>query len=153
VTDNVVIKATQHADVEQLTKLHAASFGDAAWSLQQIQDSLKLETTQGFTAKMENEIVGFILFQQTDDQSEILTFCVHPKRQRQKIGQALLQEAIKASANKNLFLEVAADNAPACNLYAKCGFQLIGKRPGYYKRGTAQIDALTFRLRPFASVP
>jgi ribosomal-protein-alanine N-acetyltransferase len=113
-----------------------------------------LETTLGLTAHVNGEMVGFILFQLTDDQAEILTFCVHPKMQQHKIGEALLQQTIKiATARKvpSVFLEVAADNTPACNLYKKVGFQVIGRRPNYYSRGNAQVDALTYELRPFAS--
>lgn len=148
-SNEVHISAIAYSQAPQLAALHQASFDNGVWSLEQIQDSIKLETTQGFVAFDGNEIVGLILCQVMSDQTEILTFCVHPARQRQKIGEALLQKIL--TPGTTVFLEVAADNVAACNLYKKLGFKVIGSRPGYYKRGNDAINALTFKLTPFAS--
>lgn len=153
-TDTIQITEITHADVAQLADLHQASFINTGWSHAQICSSITLRTTQGFKAVVQNEIVGFILFQLTETEAEILTFCVHPKMQRQKIGEALLRETIKIVTAKkcgSLFLEVAADNIPACNLYRKAGFTIIGKRPNYYSYGNTKVDALMFQLTPFAT--
>ena len=45
-----------------------------------------------------------------------------------------------------MFLEVAEDNIPAQKLYLKGGFKVNGRRPRYYKREPAAIDAVLYRL-------
>jgi len=42
-------------------------------------------------------------------------------------------------------LEVAADNDVARRLYARYGFRQVGRRPRYYYRSGAVVDALILR--------
>lgn len=137
-----------------IAKIHLASFNDNAWTFEQLRNTFNLQTTQGLVAFTGNEIVGFVLYQSTGLEAEVLTFCVHPKAQRQKIGEQLLLQTVaslSAEGTERLFLEVAADNTPAVSLYQKLGFKIMGRRPGYYERGNQRIDALTFELALFAS--
>jgi ribosomal-protein-alanine acetyltransferase len=140
----MLIKPVGIDDLDELTQLHAASFGDACWSKDQMRGSLELPTTQGWGAMSNRKLAGFILCQTLPDQREILTFCVDPALRRQKIGELLIWHAItdaQHSACNKVFLEVAADNDPACKLYQKLGFKLFGNRPGYYQRGNGPVDA------------
>ncbi len=144
-----MIKPASLEQAPLLAVLHAESFGEAAWSHEQIHGSLALDTTKGWLAYSGDKPVGFILLQTMPEQAEILTFCVAPSYQRQKIGEKLLQHAIAATRNngcKKIFLEVAADNLAACKLYEKSGFRLIGKRPNYYKHGDKPVDACIYEL-------
>lgn len=154
-SDECLIDVMVRGQGTQLAEIHQASFSDSNWTSEQLCSTFNLETTQGLTATVNNEMVGFILFQLTEDNAEVLTFCVHPKMQRHKIGEALLEQTIMIATSRkvsSVFLEVAADNIPACGLYQKLGFKVIGKRPGYYKHKNGPIDALTYELRLFASV-
>jgi ribosomal-protein-alanine N-acetyltransferase len=78
------------------------------------------------------------------DEAELLTLAVDPARRRQGLGDALVQSlcaGAKVAGAQDMFLEVAADNAAACALYAKHGFARVGRRPAYY----AGTDALVLR--------
>jgi ribosomal-protein-alanine N-acetyltransferase len=146
------IREIQLHDAAALAHLHTVCFGPSAWTETQIKDSLTLPTTQGWLA-MENEPLGFILCQIAAGEAEILTLAVHPARQNQGIGKALLQQALdtarKAGCTK-IFLDVATDNIAALVLYEKHGFRRIGLRPGYYLRGTSgeaqRTDAVLLEL-------
>ena len=132
------------ADAPHLVALHQASFGDAAWDLAQLTDSLSLPTSQTWLVG-QGAPQGFILCQIVADEAEILTFCVKPNLRRQGIGRLLLEQAIQAARQqkaRRLFLEVAADNLTAIALYQKNGFQPNGIRHGYYNHGGRKIDAL-----------
>jgi len=88
---------------------------------------------------------GLILWRLTLDEAEILTIAVLPPWRRNGLGRRMLQAAIDAVARqgvKVMFLEVAANNLAAQNLYRKMKFAQVGLRKGYY----ADADALVMRL-------
>lgn len=80
------------------------------------------------------------------DEAELLTIAVDPIARRQGLGWALLTEVVAQAAARGaarIFLEVAADNAPAFELYRAAGFAEAGRRRGYYVRaGGAPVDAI-----------
>ncbi|MEM1342501.1 MAG: GNAT family N-acetyltransferase, partial [Pseudomonadota bacterium] len=81
-------------------------------------------------------------------EAEILTLAVQPEARRQGLGRLLVQELIaQATGAERVFLEVAESNQAARALYAACGFEEIGRRPGYYaySDGGAE-DALVMQL-------
>ena len=48
---------------------------------------------------------------------------------------------------QTLFLEVGIDNPAASALYEQAGFQAVGRRAAYYRRGQAPAaDAIVMRL-------
>jgi ribosomal-protein-alanine N-acetyltransferase len=139
------IRPIKPSDLENLATIHAASFGSAAWSTAHIQSSLTLNTTKGWVAGKDSQLIGFVLLQCIGYEAEILTFCVHPAVQRTGTGQRLLNAAMNSGVTR-IFLEVAADNIAACSLYEKLGFQKFGIRKGYYKRANTAVDAILYQV-------
>lgn len=87
---------------------------------------------------------GFALGRSVAGEAELLTIAVDPVVRGQGRGRALLQ-SFEASARRNAaheaFLEVAADNPVAKNLYTTAGYIQAGVRLGYY----SGVDALILR--------
>ena len=78
---------------------------------------------------------GFIVYRVTLDEAEIITIGVQPDSRNTGIGSAMLcivENELKKSGIKNIFLEVAENNTPARRLYESNGFVQIGIRPKYY---------------------
>ena len=91
-------------------------------------------------------IKGFVIAQLAADEAEILSIGVAPDWQRAGLGTRLIEGLIRASKRgeaKQVFLDVAEDNAAALALYAKLGFRALGRRKRYYKRPDGAADALT----------
>lgn len=91
---------------------------------------------------------GFAIGRCIADEAELLTIAVRPDARRKGAGRQLLHAILAQSKTRGaeaLFLEVADGNAAAIGLYLGSGFRLEGRRPAYYKRGAAPIDALIFR--------
>lgn len=87
---------------------------------------------------------GLVLWRRVLDEAEILTIAVLPPWRRQGLGGVLLRAAMNAVAQVgaiSMFLEAAADNLPALELYRRHDFEQIGRRKGYY----GGIDALVLR--------
>ncbi|MBP3222499.1 MAG: ribosomal protein S18-alanine N-acetyltransferase [Actinomycetaceae bacterium] len=73
---------------------------------------------------------------------EILTFAVSPAWRNKGLGKKLLAhlcEEVRKEKHEELFLEVRALNDIAISLYSSGGFQVVGRRKGYYKDDDALI--------------
>ena len=91
---------------------------------------------------------GYLLAMMIDDEAEILSIGVTPDRQRQGVGNRLLQHFFEHGTSQNMarvVLEVAEDNVPALGLYRDFGFAAFGRRKGYYKQGNQKIDAIMMK--------
>jgi ribosomal-protein-alanine N-acetyltransferase len=136
------------AHAPAMAAAHAAAF-DTAWTAEDIADLLGGPGGFGFIVEEAAEIAGFILCRALGDEAEVLTLAVRPSHRREGVAKALLQAAEDAASlggASAVFLEVAADNAPAIALYVSGGFHEVGRRAGYYGRGAAPAaDALVMR--------
>jgi ribosomal-protein-alanine N-acetyltransferase len=131
----------------EIADLHARLF-DRAWSASDVQGLLEHPGASSLVARVGHpkETIGFILVQIAADEAEILSIGVAEEWQRCGLGQRLVEGAERALQRahvKRLFLEVAEDNAAGLALYAKAGFQEVGRRARYYERkGEPAVDAL-----------
>ncbi len=119
---------------DTLAALHARCFPDRPWSAPEIAALVNAPTTLAFVDATQR---GFALLQSIPPEAEILTICVAPDMRRQGVAAALMQDvfgACKARGIDRVFLDVAADNSAAIALYARLGFDTIGRRKAYYKR-------------------
>jgi ribosomal-protein-alanine N-acetyltransferase len=81
-------------------------------------------------------ILGYIGFWYIVDEAHISTLAVHPSERRTGIGEGLLLHAMEDAESLGaevVTLEVRGSNQPAIMLYQKFGFEIVGRRPRYYK--------------------
>lgn len=81
-------------------------------------------------------IAGFIVARQFADEIHVNNVAVKPAFRRRGIGERLLTEVLswgRRQKAKQAVLEVRAGNTAAQRLYEACGFQVIGRRRGYYR--------------------
>jgi [ribosomal protein S18]-alanine N-acetyltransferase len=134
-------------DPEALAALHARVF-----------DSPPPWSAEAFAATLEDPAVfallepgALLIGRAAGGEAELLTLATDPAQRRQGRARALLArfdaEALARGA-RTAFLEVAEDNVPARSLYAACGWEQAGRRPGYYTRtGGERVAALVLRRR------
>jgi len=92
---------------------------------------------------------GFIFMRVAADEAEIISIGVIPAARKKGLASILLLESIKRAAMSDvvkIFFEVAEDNKTAMAFYETFGFQIIGKRLGYYKRSSKKLDAIVYSL-------
>ena len=70
---------------------------------------------------------------------EVLFLATSPFCQSQGMMSLLLSDFLAAQNGKTIWLECREDNVRARHLYAKKGFQEVGRRRAYYKDGSAAI--------------
>ena len=140
---------------DRLAALHGQCVAPA-WDGGAMTEILSLPGSFGLIAGSGEQADGLLIGRLAVDEAEILTLGVHPRARRRGLGQALVAAALgqmAAGGATSVFLEVATDNEAACGLYRGAGFQVVGRRRGYYDRGGgARADAWVMR-RPIAAGP
>jgi ribosomal-protein-alanine N-acetyltransferase len=69
------------------------------------------------------------------DDAHVTTISVHPEWRRRGIARQLMLGLAEVAANvgaRRMTLEVRPSNAAALALYGDLGFEVAGRRPGYY---------------------
>jgi ribosomal-protein-alanine N-acetyltransferase len=94
------------------------------------------------------QIVGVIVTWLLVDQVHIATLSVDPVHRREKIASKLICTALRDGVGRGAVsatLEVRAKNKAAQCLYIHFGFQLMGRRPGYYQDNGEDAFILTLQ--------
>ena len=124
--------------LDNLANLHKLCFPHKPWAAADFAD-LKKSGCEIIASQN-----GFIVWRAVADEAELITIGVAPDARRTGIGAAMIgimMSELKKQGIKHIFLEVAADNAPARALYEQNGFVQIGVRPRYYDG----VDAIMMR--------
>ena len=137
---SITIQPIRKNNVELVAEIYGACF-DEPWPRPAVEDLLSTPGAWGLLARMADAngemAVGFILARIVIGETDILSVGVHPQRQRRGIGRILVEAVIRAAESAGgeaVTLEVAEDNLSAQALYASVGFDVVGRRPGYYQR-------------------
>ncbi len=120
-----------------------------AWSPQECDGLLIDPAVLADGAWLGRKLAGAVLSRRAADEAEILTIVTARNLRGTGIGRQLLathMAHLAAAGTRQLFLEVDAQNVPACALYRHFGFRQVGERPGYYpKADGSRVTALVLR--------
>jgi len=135
----ITIEDASIKNLDRLYEIEAECFKQEAFGKQQIVHLLTEYDSISLVAKLDDEIVGFIIGVIYGEGNvfvgHILTIDVSPAYRRQGIGSKLLQEIEKLFMGKGVricHLEVREHNAAALRLYEKCGYRKVSKLKDYY---------------------
>ena len=128
----ILIRAAQPTDAEQLVSIEKQSFAHQPW---QADDFFRYDT---IVAEVAGRLAGFLVSRLSFDgdahelpEREILNLAVTPVFRRMGIASALLAHELRARAD--FFLEVRESNFAAQALYRSFGFNEVGRRRSYYQ--------------------
>lgn len=147
-----MVRPATPKDIEAMGKLFEAAF-DEPYGAAAIGDLLKPPSAWALIAETAGtdaiSPVGFLIASTAADEAEILSLGVSPGYRRKGTAIAMINYLLhhaRAKGAEKFFLEVAADNTAAIELYRSAGFKRVGLRRNYYKRrGGTFIDALILR--------
>lgn len=112
------------------------------WSRKALESELSQGASHYWSVvDAEGSVASFGGFWLIEDEAHLVLLVVHPARQGKGIGSALLAYLLRQarSSARRMTLEVRETNRPALAVYAKYGFEILGRRPGYYGNEAALI--------------
>ena len=120
--------------LSEVAELEKSVFSDA-WSLKEIESTVKQKQSISAAAKEESRTLGYYLCYGVLDECEIARIAVNQKERRRGIGQSLFSHLLQVCKDKNItkiLLDVRESNIPAIRFYEKNGFKKDGIRKNYY---------------------
>jgi ribosomal-protein-alanine N-acetyltransferase len=143
----VTVRPMRSADLTAVMTIEKASF-TVPWTLATFAGLLDRDGTRLWVAEVAREVIGYAAVWMVADQAELGDLAVSEPWRRRGVGRRLLETVLDAMAEAGIaevFLEVRVSNQGARRLYARYGFDEVGRRRGYYSR--PREDALVLRRR------
>jgi ribosomal-protein-alanine N-acetyltransferase len=147
VTD-VAIRPMHWSDIPVAAAFERDLFPHDAWTPEQFWSELAgVPATRWYVVAADgSEVVGYAgLYAIADSDADVQTVAVRSDRQGSGLGSRLVEELLAEAERRSchrVFLEVAADNLRAQELYARHGFERISRRRNYYGQG---VDGIVMR--------
>jgi ribosomal-protein-alanine N-acetyltransferase len=114
------------------------------------RDLMLVAKPVGLRRLEQNQIAGYIVARETAGELHINNVAVRHQYRRRGYGAALLGRVLDEAKKKQAtaaFLEVRAGNSAAQELYQKCGFKAIARRPKYYSDPPEDAVVMSLDLR------
>ncbi|MEO5986374.1 MAG: ribosomal protein S18-alanine N-acetyltransferase [Candidatus Limnocylindria bacterium] len=131
----VVVDPMRLDDVAAVHEIERLSFR-TPWPIHAFEQELRSNRLAHYVvARAGEQIVGFAGIWMMVDEAHVTTFSVHPDWRRQSIGRQLLLNLAELAGTvgaRRLTLEVRESNKHAQALYDSFGFDIVGRRHGYY---------------------
>jgi ribosomal-protein-alanine N-acetyltransferase len=135
----ITIEDASIRHLDKLYEIETQCFDREAFTKQQIASLLRDYNSVSLVAKINGEIMGFIIgtiyIERNSLTGHILTIDISPVHRRKGTAQKLLQETekiFKEKGVKTCRLEVREDNIAALRLYQKFGYKKVAKLNNYY---------------------
>lgn len=147
-----VVRPMRWWDIDGVMPIEQELFGSEAWSLTMFWSELAEPASRWYVVvdgDREGELAAYAgLCAFTEDEAYVQTIAVAPPYQRRGLGRLLLRSLLAEASRRGcrrLDLEVRADNPVAEHLYRSHGFEVIGRRRGYYQPSGTDAFVLSRR--------
>ena len=123
--------------VFQLHKIEKECFGKEAWSVNNLVGEYQNEYSHVCGEVVDDEIVGYACVRIMYEEAQVCNIAVLPQYRRRGIATRLLEtiaDFATVQQCERCELEVNTANEPTVNLYKKCGYEIVGTRPNFYRR-------------------
>lgn len=144
----ILFRKMKIEDIDGIVAVENRSF-TVPWSKKMFLDELANPLTTYYVAVQDEVIVAYAGLWIIGDEAHITNIAVDPCYRGCRIASGLMDIILALAAEKRLCgitLEVRAGNIAAISLYKKFGFEVEGRRKGYYSDN--QEDALIMWFYP-----
>ena len=153
-TEFEIARMTEH-DLLEVVEIEESSglsrWGWAAYyaELQSVNRDLMLVARKPRATTGATGLAGYIVARETAGELHINNVAVREPYRRKGLGSALIIEVLKKArelAATAAFLEVRSSNVTAQEMYSRCGFKAIARRPNYYSEPREDAIIMTMLL-------
>jgi len=140
------IRALRSGDVDAVVEIEREAF-TTPWQAETFVGLLERDGVELIVmADPDDTIVGYAVLWCILDQGELANIAITPARRGGGLGARLLAHVLEVARGRGVetvFLEVRASNQAALELYARFGFEEVGRRRDYYDH--PREDALVMK--------
>lgn len=152
----MIVRPMKEDDLPSVSKIDQISFSqpwpEAAFAIELQNINARnwvVEFEHPAQSITEHEIIAAMVIWRVLDEAHIATIAVHPDFRKKGIGKKLLKTGMISAFDEGariFHLEVRAGNVAAQNMYLTLGFEIVGKRPKYYKDNGEDALLMTLDL-------
>lgn len=146
--EGLIIRLMQESDLPSVVEIERLSF-TTPWSERLFFNEIYKQRALAQVAAVGDRVIGYICSNYVADEGHILNLAVHPDFRGRGIAKRLVKEILaelKENACRFLYLEVRASNNIAREFYEGLGFEVIGRRNGYYTEPNEDAVLMMLRL-------
>lgn len=124
------------ADIDQVQALEKGIFPDP-WPRAAFEEQLRGPQWGAIVAESDGRVIGYACYLIVTTESHLTNLAVDPAYRRKSVAKRLLArilEIVNESQCEMLLLEVRTSNHAAISFYERFGFELLYRRPNYYRR-------------------
>ena len=121
------------------------------WTEEEFLHCLRQRNCVGMVAELNQQVVGFMVYELHRTRLNLLSFAVAPKYQRRGIGTAMvlkLQDKLTQQRRAQITLEVRETNLPAQLFFRSHGFKATGVIRDRYDDCTEDAYAMRYSIEP-----
>lgn len=125
-----------------------------AWSEDEFIRCLRQRNCIGVVADLDDQVVGYMIYELHKNRFHVLNFAVAPRMQRKGVGIALFKNIAKKltpERRSRILLEIREGNVDAQLFFRAMGFRAVSVLRDYYDDTTE--DAYVFQFRVKAEQP
>jgi len=133
-------------DLPDVIKIENTCFA-APWTRGMFEQTMESASTNCFIIEEKKKVLGYIVFYIAAFEMHIMNIAVRSDCRRHGLAQSVMSAVLdyaRESLVTECFLEVRENNKPAKGLYEKLGFDVVGRRRGYYNEDGE--DALVMKI-------
>jgi ribosomal-protein-alanine N-acetyltransferase len=141
----------EHERVLQSVAAMESDIFTDGWNVDSLMETLQFDYNKLLIAKSTSgnvsETVGYLLYNEIGDDTELLKIAVDRRYRGQHIGRNLLKSYLDRTKGKCMkgFLEVRSGNVVARRLYETSGYKMLNIRKAYY--GNPVEDAVISEIK------
>ena len=133
---DIEIRAMARGDVRTVVRMEKQIFPDP-WSSAAFKEQLDTAGWGAIVAEFDGRIIGYACYYMVSGESHLTNIAVEEKYRRKSVAKRLLENILQVVKGYNceyIFLEVRPSNHAAISFYEKHGFEILYRRPNYYRK-------------------
>lgn len=139
-------------DMPSVIEIEDRSF-EFPWSEDEFIRCLRQRNCIGMVAELNEQVVGFMIYELHKNRLHILNFAVHPDFRRQEIGSSMVEKLVSKLSyqrRSRIMLEVRETNLSAQLFFKDLGFRAISVLREFYEDSIEDAYLMQFRCREVA---